>query len=81
MSEVVLEIPVVDFARRRQPHIVMAADIRQGLVEVFGAKRLADQEGVQTDREDTPVGRALAIEHIELILDHRAEVGAAQPHR
>lgn len=39
-SEIALSIPFIDFACRREPHLVVAANVLQGLIEMLGAKRL-----------------------------------------
>ena len=55
--------------------------MRERLVEIFAAVRIADQEWVQANRHHAAGLGAILIEHVELIADHLPEELGADPER
>jgi hypothetical protein len=52
-----------------QPYPGMAGDVLQRLVQVLGAERLADGEGVQGQRHDLAAAGGVGVELVELVGD------------
>src|SRR6516162_11714779 len=71
---VVREIVFGDVVGGGGPHAVMPEDIAQRLVEMLRSTRTADIVRVQRQAHDAPVLGALAVECVELVLDHLLEV-------
>src|SRR5258708_7679148 len=62
-----------DLPARRHPPLLPRADVRERLVEIFAAVRMADQERVQADRHHAAGLGAVLVEHVELVADHPPE--------
>src|SRR5688500_6613778 len=63
-----------DLFARCFPHARMAADVCERRIEPADAVRYADDEGMQADRHHPPRAFTLAVEHVELALDHVLEL-------
>src|SRR6516164_2831062 len=64
-----------DFPTRGAPYTVMRADILECRVERADTMRLPGDERVHRDRHDARHGLALAVQRIELALQHRLKFG------
>ena len=74
-GQVVLRVVRGDLAPGGEPHLVVAGDVAQHLVERGDAVRLADQEGVQRHAHHRAGLRAFLVQLVELRL---ADLGEAR---
>src|SRR4029450_12432219 len=77
---VVGEVILGDGVGRRRPHAIVAEDVSQRLVEMFGGIGPPDIVRMQRQAHNPAVIRPFAVQGVELVLDHVQEViGLAIP--
>src|SRR5215475_3488834 len=77
--QVVVIIPIGNLTSCRQPYLLMATNIFQGLYKVFMAIGNADDKWMEGDRHHPAVHLPFLVEDVKLILDGLQEVCPTVP--